>query len=394
MPCAKVWKLAFHNLLKIVWPSACLLSSPRKRMQSWMRMQGMSCEKWSVPCTIQRTSETCCNSLHLRFPLCPQWNHVRTKNEILSTRSTVASITAFAYSFAWCPVLPALYGFMLWTKCPRNIHERSIGFCGYTDGVLSILHIDWKHVMSPVSTGICLLLCLCFATAVTWTACKSSMEWCWDGEKCLQFHQWNGVAIAHFASENCDLSENLKCAMYAMCKSVKVGFPQPVEDRLTFSFSCFFTSQADAILTAHAGNVLRKMKCPLHYAKNIRNLLQLTATPISPMPAMKPRSHQKWNTLNSQHGGLDHGLCIFFCLVSSVAGPLWVHVVDKMPKKHPYIENTSCRHYTSYQEIDGSTTFIVPSLQALKSALKQTGHVITGHQMSTNTCQRNPHSPN
>ena len=191
----------------------------------------------------------------------------------------------------------------------------------------------------------------------------------------------------------CDLSENLKCAMYAMCKSVKVGFPQPVEDRLTFSFSSFFTSQADAILDAHAGNVLRKMKCPLHYTKNIRNLLQLTATLISPMPAMKPRSHQKWNTLNSQHGGLDHP-CIFFCLVSSVDGPLWVHVVDKMPKKHPYIENTSCRHYTSYQEIDGSTTFIVPSLQALKSALKQSGHVITGHQMSTNTCQRNPHSPN
>ena len=134
----------------------------------------------------------------------------------------------------------------------------------------------------------------------------------------------------------CDLSENLKCAMYAMCKSVKVGFPQPVEDRLTFSFSSFFTSQADAILNAHAGNVLRKMKCPLHYTKNIRNFLQLTATPISPMPAMKPRSHQKWNTLNSQHGGLDHGLSIFFCLVSSVAGPLWVHVVDKMPKKHPW----------------------------------------------------------
>ena len=192
----------------------------------------------------------------------------------------------------------------------------------------------------------------------------------------------------------CDLSENLKCAMYAICKIMKVGFPQPVEDRLTFSFSSFFTSQADAILNAHVGNVLRKKKYPLHYTKNIRNLLQLTATPISPMPAMKPRSHQKWNTLNSQHGGLDHGLSIFFCLVSSVDGPLWVHVVDKMPKKHPYIENTSCRHYTSYQEIDGSTTFIVPSLQALKSALKQTGHVITGHQMSTNTCQRNPHSPN
>ena len=50
MPCAKVWKLAFRNLLKIVWPSTCLLSSPRKRMQSWMRMQGMSCKKWSVPC--------------------------------------------------------------------------------------------------------------------------------------------------------------------------------------------------------------------------------------------------------------------------------------------------------------------------------------------------------
>ena len=201
MPYAKAWKLAFRNLLKIVWPSASLLSSPRKRMQSWMRMQGMSCEKWSVPCTIQRISETCCNSLQLRFPLCPQWNHVRTKNEILSTRSTVASITALAYSFAWCPALPALYGFMLWTKCPRNIHERSIGFGGYTDGILSILYIDWKHVMSPVSTGICLLLCL-FARAVTWTACKSSMEWCWDGEKCLKFHQWNDVAIAHFASEN------------------------------------------------------------------------------------------------------------------------------------------------------------------------------------------------
>ena len=152
----------------------------------------MSCEKWSVPCTIQRTSETSCNSLQLRFPLCPQWNHVQTKNDILSTRSTVASITALAYSFAWCPALTALYGRMLWTKCPRNIHERSIGFCGYT----------------------------------------------------------------------------------------------------------------------------------------------------------------------------------------------------------VYIENTSCRHYTSYQEIDGSTTFIAPSLQALKSALKQTGHMITGHQMSTNTCQTNPHSPN
>ena len=104
MPCAKAWKLAFRNLLKIFWPSTCLLSSPRKRMQSWMRMQGMSCEKWSVPRatkdaypatneTIQRTSETCCNSLQLWFPLCPQWNHVRTKNEILSTRSTVALIT-------------------------------------------------------------------------------------------------------------------------------------------------------------------------------------------------------------------------------------------------------------------------------------------------------------
>ena len=135
MPCAKVWKLAFRNLLKIVWPSASLLSSPRKRMQSWMRMQGMSCEKWSVPCTIQRTSETCCNSLQLRFPLCPQWNHVRTKNEILSTRSTVASITALAYSFAWCPALTALYGFMLWTKWPRNIHTLK------TRHVATTLHI-------------------------------------------------------------------------------------------------------------------------------------------------------------------------------------------------------------------------------------------------------------
>ena len=62
-----------------------------------------------------------------------------------------------------------------------------------------------------------------------------------------------------------DRYENPKCAVYAMCKSVKVGFPQPVEDRLTFNLSSFFASQADAILNAHAGNVLRKMKCPLRH---------------------------------------------------------------------------------------------------------------------------------
>ena len=151
----------------------------------------------------------------------------------------------------------------------------------------------------------------------------------------LASHRWSDVGMGKYVCsfingmmlqlhillpKNCDLSENLKCAMYAMCKSVKVGFPQPVEDLLTFNLSSFFTSQADAILNAHARNVLRKMKCPPRqqgclprhkrdYTKNIRNLLQLTATPISPMPAMKPRSHQKWNTLNSQHGGLDHGPC-------------------------------------------------------------------------------------
>ena len=73
---------------------------------------------------------------------------------------------------------------------------------------------QWRHQWSKIALkfqnkvkvstgicGICLLLCFCVARAVTWTACKSSMEWCWDGEKCLKFHQWNDVAIAHFASE-------------------------------------------------------------------------------------------------------------------------------------------------------------------------------------------------
>ena len=41
------------------------------------------------------------------------------------------------------------------------------------------------------------------------------MEWCWDGEKCLQFHQWNDVAIAHFASEN--LGSLRKSKMCRVC---------------------------------------------------------------------------------------------------------------------------------------------------------------------------------
>jgi len=38
----------------------------------------------------------------------------KSKNEILSTRTTVALAVALACSFAWCSAL-ALYGFMLWT---------------------------------------------------------------------------------------------------------------------------------------------------------------------------------------------------------------------------------------------------------------------------------------
>ena len=45
-----VQKLAFRHLRKISWPSASSLSSPSNRMQSWMQMQRMSCERWSVPC--------------------------------------------------------------------------------------------------------------------------------------------------------------------------------------------------------------------------------------------------------------------------------------------------------------------------------------------------------
>ena len=54
----------------------------------------------------------------------------KSKNEILSTRSTVALAVALSCSFAWCPGL-ALYGFTLWTECPRNINNKrsiSIGF--------------------------------------------------------------------------------------------------------------------------------------------------------------------------------------------------------------------------------------------------------------------------
>ena len=136
----------------------------------------------------------------------------------------------------------------------------------------------------------------------------------------LASHRWSDVGMGKYVCsfingmtlqlhivlpKNCDLSENLKCAMYAMCKSVKVGFPQPVEDFLTFNLSSFFTSQADAILNAHAGNVLRRMKCPLRHQgclpRHKRDDIQRTSeTCCNSLQLRFPRCPQ-WNHVRTKN---------------------------------------------------------------------------------------------
>ena len=131
--CAKAWKLAFRNLLKIFWPSASLLSSPRKRMQSWMRMQGMSCEKWSVPCatkdaytatkeTIQRTSETAATHCNSDFPY--------ARNE--TTFAPKMKYSQLAERWPWLrPLHILLPGVQRWRPsmgscCGQNAQETSM----------------------------------------------------------------------------------------------------------------------------------------------------------------------------------------------------------------------------------------------------------------------------
>ena len=94
-----------------------------------------------------------------------------------------------------------------------------------------------------VSTGICLVSFFGRAAA-TWIAGNlwdvASLRWS-DvgilGKNVCSFITGMMLQLHILLPKMCDLYEHLKCAM---CKSVKVRFPQPAEDLLTFS--SFFTS--------------------------------------------------------------------------------------------------------------------------------------------------------
>ena len=139
-----------------------------------------------------------------------------------------------------------------------------------------------------VSTGICLVSFFGRA-AVTWIAGNL-----WD----VASRRWSDVGILGknvcsfitgmmwqlhiLLPKMCDLYEHLKCAM---CKSVKVRFPQPAEDLLTFS--SFFTSSGCNLDMQRLSCERWSVPCATKDAyatketNNIRNLLQLSATPIS-----------------------------------------------------------------------------------------------------------------
>ena len=95
--------------------------------------------------------------------------------------------------------------------------------------------------------------------------CKSSMEWCWDlGEKCLQFHHWNDVAISHVASENvrslrtsqmCDVQKR-ESSLSATCRRF---------------LDLLFFLHLERMQSWHAETVLRKMKCPLRHQGCLRH---------------------------------------------------------------------------------------------------------------------------
>ena len=127
------------------------------------------------------------------------------------------------------------------------------------------------------------------------------------------------------------------------------------------------------------------------------------------------RSIGFWNTLNSQHVGL-YGGPMFFGLVSSVAQ-------NARPKKHPWKNKRNKEvsdfvgiRYTVYYTLktnhvqlplhfmpgdawrynisQHSLSVLSKRSNLLSSKLATWYHMITGHQMSTNTSQTNPHSPN
>ena len=241
-----------------------------------------------------------------------------------------------------------------------------------------------------VSTGICLVSFFGRA-AVTWIAGNL-----WD----VASRRWSDVGIlgknvCSFTTgmmwqlhillpKMCDLYEHLKCAM---CKSVKVRFPQPAEDLLTFS--SFFTSSGCNLDMQRLSCERWSVPCATKDAyatketNNIRNLLQLSATPISLC------QHEAGFAPKIQYSQLP-ARWPWFCWPNvpvpgvqrwpSTGSCCGQNAQETSMKEVPDFVGIRCIRYTlktrhvqlplHFMSIHGGTTFIVRSLQALKFASK------------------------
>ena len=157
--------------------------------------------------------------------------------------------------------------------------------------------------------------------------------------KCLQFHHWNDVAIADFASKIFVIYENPKCAM---CKSWLSATCRRSLDR-SFDLQLFLFLH----LATGCNHECRCKEClaknevspapprmPTPPQKRLQrtsetscNSVQLRSPLCPQWNHVRTKKIQEWNTLDSHHGGLGRCSGMFFCLVFSV-GPLWVHAVD------------------------------------------------------------------
>ena len=206
----------------------------------------------------------------------------------------------------------------------------------------------------------------------------------------------------------CDLYEHLKCAM---CKSVKVRFPQPAEDFLTFNFSSFFTSSGCNLDMQRLSCERWSVPCATKDAyatketNNIRNLLQLSATPISLC------QHETGFAPKIQYSQLPARWPWFFWPDVLLPGvQRWPstgsccgqNAQETSMKEVPDFVGIRCIRYTlktrhvqlplHFMSIHGGTTFIVRSLQALKFASKLATSQATKYLQTLAKQIRTPHT--
>ena len=175
---------------------------------------------------------------------------------------------------------------------------------------------------------------------------KSSMEWCWDlGEKVCSFTTGMTLQLQILLPKFCDLYENPKCAMCKSWLSATCGrslarfFDLQLLVFLHLATGCNHECKCKECLAKHEVSPAPP-RMPTPPQKRLQRTSETSCNSVQLRSPLRPQwNHvrtkkiQKWNTLNSQHGGLGRCSFMFFRLVSSV-GPLWVHVVDRMPKKH------------------------------------------------------------